>query len=286
MADEEKIGKPWQADELDAIVTDYFEMLEADLSGRPYVKSRHSAALMARIGRTHRSVEFKHQNISAVLVELGMPWIPGYIPKRNYQNAIFEAIDRYLTKHPGVLQPVATSPPAPALRNEVFVAPPALASANEPIPAGLRRLVRKFDPVERDHRNRALGTAGEEFVVELERGQLAGSGRPDLAQKVRWVAAEDGDGAGYDVLSFDLSGRERLLEVKTTNGSARTPFFLTRNERDLATERPADWRIYRVHLFAKEPRIFTIAPPLEHAVYLRPETWRASFTVPPSPNLR
>jgi hypothetical protein len=38
---------------------------------------------MAQIGRTHRSVEFKHQNISAVLDELGMPWIPGYIPKRN-----------------------------------------------------------------------------------------------------------------------------------------------------------------------------------------------------------
>ena len=91
-------------------------------------------------------------------------------------------------------------------------------------------------------------------------------------------AAEDGDGAGYDVLSFDLAGRERLLEVKTTNGSARTPFFLTRNERDLAAERFADWSIYRVHMFAKNPRIFTIAPPLENTVNLRPDTWRASFT--------
>ena len=93
MADEAKLGRHWQDDELDAIVADYFDMLDADLSGRPYVKSGHSQALMARIGRTHRSVEFKHQNISAVLDELGMPWIPGYIPKRNYQNAIFDAID-------------------------------------------------------------------------------------------------------------------------------------------------------------------------------------------------
>jgi hypothetical protein len=91
------------------------------------------------------------------------------------------------------------------------------------------------------------------------------------------VASEDGDGAGYDVLSFDESGRERLIEVKTTNGAARTPFFLTRNERELAMERPTDWRIYRVHLFAKNPLIFTISPPLEGAVILRPETWRASF---------
>ena len=95
MADQEKIGRPWSDDELDAIIADYFTMLDAELSRRPYVKFHHSAALMERIGRTHRSVEFKHQNISAVLEELGLPWIPGYKPKRNYQAAIFDAIDRY-----------------------------------------------------------------------------------------------------------------------------------------------------------------------------------------------
>ena len=101
MADEEKIGKPWNDDELDAIIADYFSMLDEELSGRSYVKARHSAALMQQIGRTHRSVEFKHQNISAVLDELGMPWIPGYKPKRNYQAAIFEAIGRFLIAHGG-----------------------------------------------------------------------------------------------------------------------------------------------------------------------------------------
>src|SRR5271166_5055253 len=126
MADETKIGTHWQSDELDAIVADYFDMLAADLAGQPYVKSKHSAALMAQIGRTHRSVEFKHQNISAVLDELGMAWIPGYKPKRNYQNAIFDAIDRYLTKHPAILEPVPVSPAVPAVSSEIFVAPPML----------------------------------------------------------------------------------------------------------------------------------------------------------------
>jgi hypothetical protein len=276
MADESKIGTDWQDDELDAIIADYFVMLAADLSGQPYVKARHSAALMAQIGRTHRSVEFKHQNISAVLDELGMPWIPGYKPKRNYQNAIFDAIDRYLTNHQAVLEsPRSLQPPRP-LPTEIFVAPPTL-TPNEPIPSRLRRLIGKFDPVERDHHNRSLGQAGEAFVVDLERRQLAKADRPDLASKVRWIATEDGDGAGYDVLSYNRGGHERLIEVKTTNGSARTPFFLTRNECDLARERPADWRIYRVHLFASGPRIFTIVPPVETAVKLTPDTWRASF---------
>jgi len=270
-------GTPWQEPELDAIVSDYFEMLAADLSGTPYVKARHRADLMTRIGRSQKSIEFKHQNISAVLDELGAPWIPGYRPARNYQSAIFDAIDRYLAGHPDVLDaPVAERPAQPA-SGEVFVPPPLPAASDGPIPEPLRRLVRKYDPVERDARNRKLGKAGEAFVLDLEQRQLHASGRPDLARKVRWIADEDGDGAGYDVLSFDPAGSERLLEVKTTNGSARTPFFLSRNECAIADENPDRWRLYRVHLFASGPRVFTLAPPLQPALRLTAETWRATF---------
>ena len=276
-ADEAKIGKPWSDDELDAIVADYFVMLEAELAGQHYVKSRHSAALMAQIGRTHRSVEFKHQNISAVLDELGMPWISGYIPKRNYQNAIFGAIDRYLSEHPAALEPHAGLPAKAPPPSEIFAPPPKLDPEPAPMPEGLRRLIRKFDPAQRDHRNRSLRRAGEALVVEVERHQLRNAERSDLAEKVKWIAADEGDGAGYDVLSFTQTGNPRLIEVKTTNGSARTPFFLTRTECAVASERPSEWQIYRVYEFAKAPRIFTVSPPLENSVRLRPETWQASF---------
>lgn len=277
MADEAKIGTPWADDELDAIVSDYFAMLSSELARRPYVKSHHSSALMALIGRTHRSVEFKHQNISAVLEELGLPWIPGYKPKRNYQAAIFGAIDRYLSTR-GDFNYSQSSPPILGLEEAgtIFVPAPTL----DPAPQsheGLRRLVRKFDPVERDFRNRTLGKAGEEFVLDVERRKLLEADRPDLARKIRWVAAEDGDGAGYDILSYEPNGQHRLIEVKTTNGAARTPFFLTRVESEIATERTDHWRLYRVHLFAQTPRIYTIKPPLEAILHLRPESWRASL---------
>lgn len=277
MADDEKVGKPWRDDELDAIIADYFAMLGADLAGKPYVKSRHSGALMAQIGRTQGAIEFKHQNISAVLDELGLPWIPGYVPMRNFQNALFGAIERYFILHPEVLTLTPASPERVNPSASLFVDPPLPETTERDISEPLQRLVRKFDPVERDHRNRALGKAGEAFVVDVERQKLVDESREDLSRKVRWVAAEDGDGAGYDVFSFDARGRERLIEVKTTNGAARTPFFLSRNECELAAERPEDWCIYRVHLFARQPRIFTIVPPLEGAVHLRAETWRASF---------
>jgi hypothetical protein len=277
MDEDAKRGTPWQEDELDAIVADYFVMLAAELSGQPYIKSRHSAALMRRIARSHRSVEFKHQNISAVLEELGMPWIPGYRPKKNYQNAIFDAIDRYLTSHPAVVEPARSVRPPQLSQNDVFIPRPALTARAVRVPKRLGRLLQKFDPVERDHRNRSLGKAGEAFVIDLEKRTLAEKDRGDLAQKVRWISTEEGDGAGYDVLSFDFAGHVRLIEVKTTNGSARTPFFITRNECQLAEQRPADWCIYRVHLFSTGPRVFTIEPPLERAVKLTTETWRASF---------
>lgn len=102
MADPSKIGKDWSDDELDLIVADHFAMLAAEQAGEPYVKARHAERLMAEIGRTHRSVEFKHMNVSAVLSELGMPTIRGYKPKANYQGAISLAIERYLSAHPDV----------------------------------------------------------------------------------------------------------------------------------------------------------------------------------------
>lgn len=85
--------------------------------------------------------------------------------------------------------------------------------------------------------NRSLGKAGEERVFHHERRNLLASGRSDLADKVRWVSQEDGDGAGYDIASFAPNGSPRLIEVKTTNGWERTPFYITRNELEVADAR-------------------------------------------------
>lgn len=184
-------------------------------------------------------------------------------------------IDTYLSVHPDALQP-APAAPASMVAEVVFVEAPQPAPEPAP-PPELSRLICKFDPVERDHRNRALGRAGEEFVLGVERQRLAAAGRADLAHRIRWVADEDGDGSGFDILSFEPTGREALIEVKTTNGGSRTPFFLTRAEREVSEERPDTWHLYRVHLFSHSPRIFTLRPPLEAILRLRAETWRASF---------
>jgi hypothetical protein len=275
---EEAERAAWTDTELDAVVADYFSMLDSELAGEPYVKSRHRARLRKRIERSDPSIEFKHRNISAVLEAMGLPRIAGYLPAQNFQKAIFPAIDRYLSSH---IDPV----PALALAEErrrwlresaTFVEVPDLRSV-QPRPEALENLVRKFDPAERDQRNRALGRAGEEFVISAERERLILAERSDLADKIRWIADEEGDGAGFDVLSYEPGGKERQIEVKTTNGAARTPFFISRNEMATAERKPDSWRLYRVHLFAQAPAIFSLQPPLDRVVHLRTETWRASF---------
>mgnify|MGYP001194039169 CR=1 FL=1 len=92
------------------------------------------------------------------------------------------------------------------------------------------------------------------------------------------AAGEDGDGAGYDILSFDSSGAERLVEVKTTRGSQTTPFFLTRNEYALAEERADAFKLMRLYSFAQDPRMFELTPPLGETVRLSTHTYEARFS--------
>ena len=280
MTSDDRFGQDWSNDELDLIIADYFSMLDAELSGEPYNKSAHRRALIAQIGRTEGSVERKHQNISAVLQELALPVISGYKPLANFQESIIDAIDRFLTRTPQALQ---LEPSLPGFREmqTLFVEQAPLLQAGPQRNRELRRLIRKFDPVERDFRNRRLGKAGEELVFTFERKNLEIQGRGDLARKVKWISQELGDGAGYDILSYDLRGRERLIEVKTTNGLQTTPFYLTRNELSFSNERPDDFRICRLYDFTNAPKMFELAPPLEKLVRLEPLSFEASFNTVP-----
>jgi len=274
----ETAGTPWSSAEIDLIVADYFDMLRMELRGEPFVKSHRNASIRELIDRSAGSIEYKHQNISAVLEALGEPWVRGYKPARNFQNSLIDGVERFLSAEPVIAResPVAERRAFEDESPIYFSEAPAIADRDEQ-PEHLKRLVRKFDPAARDERNRALGEQGERRIFEHERARLNSAGRDDLARKVRWVSKEDGDGAGYDILSFDPTGSERWLEVKTTTGHERTPFYLSENERLVSEERPDAFRIVRLYDFARDPRAFQITPPLESAVILNPQSYRATF---------
>ena len=56
MADEAKIGTHWQDDELDAIVADYFAMLDAELIGWPASRVRAARQVSSRAASTWTAI--------------------------------------------------------------------------------------------------------------------------------------------------------------------------------------------------------------------------------------
>lgn len=271
---------PWSDAENDAIVADYFAMLAFDLTGQPYIKAEHNRALQGLLGRPRGSIERKHQNISAVLMGMGENWIPGYKPLANFQTSLVDAVARWMLANPAWHIGNPINPPEKTLLEKpgIWIGPPPEArdSPNTDEDNRLAGVARRFDAAGRDARNRSLGKAGEELVLDHERATLAQAGRHDLAKGVRWISEEDGDGAGFDIASFTPEGRDRLIEVKTTNGGwNRTPFHITPNELAVAEQRAEHWSLVRVFNFARRPRAFELRPPLEDHVALTPTSYLA-----------
>lgn len=78
----------WSDEELAAAVKAYREMAEMQANATPYSKKQVYRDLAKRHGRTEKSFEYRMQNISAVLDELGMPWLPGLKPAVNVGSAM------------------------------------------------------------------------------------------------------------------------------------------------------------------------------------------------------
>ena len=149
----------------------------------------------------------------------------------------------------------------------VLIEPPSPGS-NLPHPPGFREHVHPrprigFDYLGAEARNRSLGAAGEEFVLRFETARLIRAGEERLAGRVERVTETRGDGLGFDVLSFEVSGAERLIEVKTTAYGPSTPFFVTRNELDVSREAGERYHLYRAFNFRREPRLYAKRGSLE-----------------------
>jgi hypothetical protein len=132
---------------------------------------------------------------------------------------------------------------------------PESARAAEPAIAPMR-LTANY--IEREARNRSLGTAGELFVINYERARLIHAGRETLAARIEHTARVRGDYEGYDILSYDEVGAERLIEVKTTKYGADTPFFVTRNEVSASETHSSLYHVYRLYSFRVAPRLYTL----------------------------
>jgi hypothetical protein len=277
----------WTEKEVDIILDDYFSMLTDELHGKSINKTTNRNKLLQALkGRTKGSVEYKHQNISAALFKLNQPWIDGYKPAFNYQNLLDSKVADYLTSHPGVLtlfKDVATEPvSAPKIDFDNFEAPKPEKvdelKSNRVEDSGPRiRKAVKLDYFEIERANRSLGSTGEELVVKFEKWRLTKARKESLIKKIEWVSKDQGDGLGFDILSRNIDGTERYIEVKTTKQGKNTPIFFSRNEYEFANENHKRFYLYRVYDFKKTPKMFMASGRFEEFCSIRPEKFRGLF---------
>ncbi|MDX1477851.1 MAG: hypothetical protein R3301_09080, partial [Saprospiraceae bacterium] len=164
--------RTWTQVEVELIVEDYFSMLVKELSGIPYRKSYHRKRLKPLLnGRSEGSIEYKHQNISAVLVQYGQLYLKGYLPRFNYQRLLEQAVLDHLSSQSSIkgvfsnfVEGEIDSIPNVDF-DQILVDPPSKRVIAEPEGSYSQRRL-SINYLEREQRNQRLGKLGEELVVK------------------------------------------------------------------------------------------------------------------------
>lgn len=279
-----RIGEDWSQEEVDATVVSYFQMLELEALQVAYKKTEFNVALRQHLkGRSKASVELKFQNVSAVLHGIDLPFIQGYKPRGNSQLLLRKAVQKYVLDNPEAIRQVVDAfeevqaPGQKTFRAIVVQPPPVELVARSEASQPRVRLPRKVDFAARDESNRRLGRAGEQWALEFEHKRLVDAGMSELFGRVDWVADRLGDGAGYDILSYDSASEPRYIEVKTTNGCHTSSFIISRNELDFSQEAGESFFLYRLFQFRESPALYVLRGDISRQLHLEPLDYRASF---------
>lgn len=272
-------GKPWSTFEIEAIVSTYKEMLWLQILGQEFSKADFNLTLQRRIGRSKASIEFKLRNISAVMSILQLPEVRGYLPAGNFQKALFDCVlewDRNDVFKP-IIDRLLIRPQRSIDTPIIYVNPPEFdQNRTKNVSKHFHRTIRGINfPSYGDWRYR-LNKAGQEYVLYAEIDRLYLAGRNDLSKKVNWVADSNDEDVGYNILSFDNNGEERLLGVKTTIGAMHNPFFLTLNEYTVSEANKSSYRLIRLFEFGIKPKAYRLSPPLGESLRLEPSVYQAS----------
>lgn len=91
----------WSEEEICAAVESYVEMLSLLQQSIPFSKSSYNEKLRMGIlaKRSKASIEYRMQNISAVLDDLKIVWLDGYKPARNVGQGVKQIIAKKLSPY-------------------------------------------------------------------------------------------------------------------------------------------------------------------------------------------
>ncbi len=255
-------------------------MLEKDLSDQGYSKAEHRKGIISLLNeRSPGSIEFKHQNISAVLIEMGLPYISGYKPRSNYQTLLKEATEDFLNRNPGYyklfddfINSELIIPNVMDILSRLEERPKFEFKVNEPT-APSQVYPGKTNYYQKEFINKKIGLLGEKFVINYEKARLIKEGLEKLSEKVEHISQTEGDSAGYDILSFDHAGKDRYIEVKTTKLGKDSPFFVTKNELNFSELKNDRYFLYRVFKLNVDPRLYLLNGSLNKTCELIPNQY-------------
>jgi hypothetical protein len=256
------MSNEWSHIEVELIVSDYLDMLSSELNGKPVNKTEHRSRIRPLLNnRSNGSIEFKHQNISAILIKLGLPYINGYKPRWNYQNILEEELIKLISVKKRSLEQTffefADAQPISIPKvdfSRMVDAAPEKNILTEPEVKYERRPI-KVNFLEREQRNSILGLKGEELVLQYERWRLKNEGVGKWIDNIEWISKYD-DSAGFDILSRNRDGSDRFIEVKTTKLNKDTPIFFSKNELEFSFQKKDKYFLYRLFNFNNDPKLF------------------------------
>lgn len=280
----------WTPEQNEGLVKAYLTAWEIELGGGHFGVSGFLGEARAQVGsaRNDNALRRKAHNVSAVLQEAELPHYFRFKPQANRQRTLDAAVFSVL-EHPAfaeVIHLAAERPPTrqpgdpvPSSRSMEEVDPPKTPLQGE---GQLRQTSWVRRAVQRDFTayeaaNRSLGLAGEKLAVEHYKRTLREAGREDLAFQVEHAAVTQGDGLGYDVIAYEPDGSRVLVEVKTTRGGLRRPFFISAAEVRASEELGNEYRLMRIFDYesGEGTKFYTLPGPIGVSCALTPVSYSA-----------
>jgi hypothetical protein len=120
------------------------------------------------------------------------------------------------------------------------------------------------------------GRLGEEKVLLHEQNWLIENGQPDLANNVRRVSSTS-ISEGYDIISFDLDGNNKYIEVKSATG-VDNKFYLTDNELNISSELKENYWIYQVIFSNSDTEDYRIIKTQDPSSKIESKEWSLTAT--------
>lgn len=252
-----------------ALFEHYLTMLQAATQGEVLHQAQHINELIHAFPDLDKhDVRDHYRQISSVLRYCGLPFLDIYPPDTAPNHDLRERLGRFFHHYEEHLSAIWFDDDA--IRNRTVPdelldvqgawAPPPL-NLNFKVDGFLGGHAR-FPALGgfqlRETRRDTLHRAGLRFVLAFERTRLKRLQQNELANNIRAFDADAARRHGYDIVSFEASGRERYIAVSTTQYSRQFPFLVAPRTLVASAKYTKQFFYYRVFSFCVDAKLYML----------------------------